>query len=146
MTLQGGPQPRLQKSCQFRAPKTNPSRTFPTPARLKNANPRFHRKLNKDYASANCGRSFSILNFPEMSKHTVSTLDSSVLGNPSLFTPDATQESGATELNTRAPQQHNRKDKKTEQGQRPDGFTLGPHALGEIQLSSVLNIFLTLLP
>ena len=44
-----------------------------------------------------------------------------------------------------APQQHNRKDKKPKQKGKPDGLMLVPHALGEIQLSSVLN-FLTPLP
>ena len=116
---------------------------------VKNANPitllvhagsRFHRKLDEALANANCGRSFPLLTFPSVGNKLFqpSTLQRSAISVFSLQTPHRSQAQRNSTRSTATTQQENKKPKQ-------NGLMLVPHALGEIQLSSVLN-FLTPLP
>ena len=115
---------------------------------VKNANPitllvhagsRFHRKPNEALANTNCGRSFSLLIFPSVGNKLFqpSTLQRSAISVFSLQTPHRSQVQRNSTRSTATTQQERQETK--------DGLMLVPHALGEIQLSSVLN-FLTPLP
>ena len=107
---------------------------------LVHAGSRFHRKLDEALANVNCGRSFPLLTFPSVGNKLFqpSTLQRSAISVFSLQTPHRSQVQRNSTRSTATTQQENKKPKQ-------NGLMLVPHALGEIQLSSVLN-FLTPLP